>query len=45
LLDKNIDINIEDHQGNTPLAICLISKNLNQAALLLKKGTAMGYVN
>lgn len=27
------------------MAICLISKNLNQAALLLKKGTAMGYVN
>jgi ankyrin repeat protein len=45
LLDKNIDINIQDNEGNTPLAICLISKNLNQAALLLKKGTAMGYVN
>jgi ankyrin repeat protein len=34
----NIDTEVKDYEGNTPLAICLRHRNLNQAALLLKRG-------
>ena len=44
LLDKEIDYDITDKDGNTPLAICLKHKRLNQAALLIKKGVKYGYV-
>jgi ankyrin repeat protein len=44
LLDKDIDYDIMDNQGNTPLAICLIHRKLNQAALLIKKGVRYGHV-
>lgn len=43
-MDKNINYDIEDTEGNTPLAICLIHRNLNQAALLIKKGVKYGFV-
>ena len=33
-----------DAEGNTPLAICLRHRNLNQAALLIKKGVRYGHV-
>ena len=34
-----------DHEGNTPLAICLKTRNLNQAAMIIKqKGVQYGYV-
>jgi ankyrin repeat protein len=38
LLDKKIDTNTKDYEGNTPLAVCLKNKTLNQAAMLIKKG-------
>ena len=45
MLDKNIDINVKDYEGNTPLAVCLKHKTLNQAALLIKRGVSEGYVD
>lgn len=33
-----------DSEGNTPLAICLKNKNLNQAAMLIRKGVQHGWV-
>lgn len=44
LLDTNINYDVEDSQGNTPLAICLKHRMLNQAALLIRKGVKYGYV-
>lgn len=44
LLDKKIEINVKDINGNTPLALCLLNRTLNQAALLIKKGVSDGYV-
>ena len=44
LLDANINYDVEDSQGNTPLAICLKHRMLNQAALLIRKGVKFGYV-
>lgn len=44
LLDKGVDTQLEDKDGNTPLAICLLRRNLDQAALLLKKGVKDGSV-
>lgn len=43
-LDININYDIQDTEGNTPLAISLKHRNLNQAALLIKKGVKYGYV-
>ena len=34
-----------DHEENTPLAICLRYRNLDQAALIIKKGVKYGFVN
>ena len=45
LLDQNINIEIMDHEENTPLAICLRYRNLDQAALIIKKGVKYGFVN
>ena len=45
LLDKNINIEAKDFEDNTPLAVCLRSKNLDQAALIIKKGVRYGYIN
>lgn len=45
LLDKNINIEAKDYQENTPLAICLKTKNLDQAALLISKGVRYGFVH
>lgn len=33
-----------DAEGNTPLALCLKNRNLNQAAMLIKKGVGHGWV-
>lgn len=44
LLDTSINYDVEDSQGNTPLAICLRHRMLNQAALLIRKGVRYGYV-
>lgn len=44
LLDKGVDTQLEDKEGNTPLAICLLRRNLEQAALLLKKGAKEGSI-
>lgn len=44
LLDKNINYDVPDAEGNTPLAVCLRYKNLNQAAMLIKKGVKYGHV-
>ena len=44
LLQKNIDYDVVDAEGNTPLAICLKHKNLNQAAMLIKRGVKYGCV-
>lgn len=45
LLDLNINIEIADHESNTPLAICLKEGNLDQAALIIRKGVKYGFVN
>ena len=45
LLDKNINIEAKDYQENTPLALCLKTRNLDQAALLISKGVRYGWVN
>ena len=45
LLDKNINIEAKDLQENTPLAITLLTKNLDQASLLISKGVRYGFVN
>lgn len=45
LLDKNINIEAKDYEDNTPLAVCLKHKNLDQAALIIKKGVKYGYIN
>lgn len=44
LLEKWNEIDIADTEGNTPLAICLKNRNLNQAAMLIKKGVHHGWV-
>lgn len=44
LLDKNINIEAKDYQENTPLAITLKTRNLDQAALLISKGVKYGFV-
>lgn len=44
LLDKNINYDAKDSEGNTPLAICLRHHMLNQAALLIRKGVKYGEV-
>jgi len=44
LLEKNIDYDRVDAEGNTPLAICLKHRNLNQAAMLIKRGVKYGNV-
>jgi ankyrin repeat protein len=44
LLNKGVDTTITDSEGNTPLAICFIRRNLNQAALLLRLGVKQGFV-
>ena len=45
LLDLNINFENEDCENNTPLGICLKYKNLDQAALIIKKGVRIGFVN
>jgi len=45
LLDKNINIEAADYEQNTPLAVCLKSKHLDQAALIIKKGVRYGFVH
>ena len=45
LLDKNINIEAKDFQENTPLAISLKTRNLDQAALLISKGVRYGFVH
>lgn len=44
LIDKQIDTTIRDSEGNTPLALCFIHRNLNQAVLLMKLGVSEGFV-
>lgn len=44
LLDQNINIEAKDYQENTPLAITLRTRNLDQAALLISKGVKYGFV-
>lgn len=44
LLDQNINIEAKDYQENTPLAITLKTRNLDQAALLISKGVRYGFV-
>jgi hypothetical protein len=36
---------IVDHEENTPLAICLLHRNLDQAAFIIRKGVRYGFVN
>jgi ankyrin repeat protein len=45
LLDKNINMEIVDHEENTPLAICLRHRNLDQAAFIIRNGVRYGFVN
>ena len=45
LLDKNINIEAKDYEENTPLALTLKTRNLDQAALLISKGVRYGFVN
>ena len=45
LVDHNINFQIKDHEDNTPLGVCLKHRNLDQAALIIKKGIRPGYVN
>jgi ankyrin repeat protein len=45
LLDRNINMEIADHEENTPLAICLRHRNLDQAAFIIRKGVRYGFVN
>ena len=42
LLEKNINIEAKDYQRNTPLAICLRARNLDQATLIISKGVKYG---
>lgn len=44
LLQKNIQYDLVDAEGNTPLAICLKHRNLTQAAMLIKRGVKYGNV-
>lgn len=44
LLDRKIDATIQDSQGNSPLALCFLYRNLNQAVLLMRLGVSEGYV-
>lgn len=44
MLNTNINYEVKDKEGNTPLAICLKHRNLNQAALLIRKGVKYGNV-
>ena len=45
LLDKNINIEAKDYQENTPLAVSLKTRNLDQAALIISKGVKYGFVD
>lgn len=45
LLDKNINIEAKDYQDNTPLAVSLKTRNLDQAALLISRGVRYGVVH
>jgi ankyrin repeat protein len=44
LLDKWVHYDVVDAEGNTPLAICLKHRNLNQAAMIMKRGVGYGCV-
>jgi hypothetical protein len=44
LLDKKVDTAIQDSHGNTPLGLCFIHRNLNQAVLLMRLGVGEGFV-
>lgn len=44
LLDKNINIEAKDYEENTPLALSLLTRNLDQAALIISKGVKYGCV-
>jgi hypothetical protein len=44
LLEKWPQVDAADSEGNTPLAICLKNRNLNQAAMLIKRGVQHGWV-
>lgn len=43
-MDKKIEFNVKDINGNTPLALCMLNKTLNQAAMLIRKGVTDGSV-
>ena len=45
LLEKNINIEAKDYQQNTPLAVCLRTRNLDQATLIISKGVKYGWVH
>ena len=45
LLERNINIEAKDHEENSPLAISLKTKNLDQSALLISKGVKYGFVH
>jgi len=45
LLDKNINIEAKDYQDNTPLALSLKTRNLDQATLIISKGVKYGFVH
>lgn len=44
LLQKEVEYDLIDAEGNSPLAICLINGNLDQALMLIRRGVQYGYV-
>ena len=44
LIDKKVNTTVKDSQGNTPLAMCFLHRNLNQAVLLMRLGVEEGFV-